>query len=472
MNVPVSIRRQIHSMAATFIVLSVAIFLVMLLSLIAYQRSYTNLLYNVTTASEFNQDFKENIDLKMYYYVIESSYSEGLPISEVEDAQALAQDLISTTTQKDSLRAITSVLDLCENLETKMDQIKETRNYDERELQLENNIYVLTSLIQEYMYNYLYYESVHLNVLYRQMTLQIAAVITALVLITVILIGLMIRRTAQLSRSITQPIEALSRRMEEVSGGELTPKEPVQAQAEELNTLSTGMEKMVGQIRALLEETTEKQASLRKTELALLQAQINPHFLYNTMDTIIWLIEAEKNQAAEEMVANLSNYFRCSLSKGQDIISLETEERHIRSYLQIQQVRYQDILTYTIHIPPDLHQTLLPKLTLQPLVENALYHGIKLKRARGQIHISGCQDGDDVLLRVADDGVGMTEERLCELRKSLETRQRVGFGLATVHERLQLCFGPGYGLCLESRVGQGTVVTARIPAHWKEVEHP
>lgn len=471
MKEPVSIRRQIHSMAATFIVLSVAIFLVMLFSLIAYQCSYTNLLYNVTTASEFNQDFKESIDLKMYYYVIESSYSEGLPISEVKNAQTLAQDLINTTTQKDSLRAITSVLDLCENLETKMVQIQETGNYDEREVQLENNIYVLTSLIQEYMYNYLYSESVHLNVLHRQMIVQIASVITVLVLTTVVLIGVMTRRAARLSRSITQPIEDLSRRMEEVSGGELTPKEPVKACAEELNTLSTGMERMVGQIRTLLDETTQKQASLRKTELALLQAQINPHFLYNTMDTIIWLIEAEQNEAAEEMVANLSNYFRCSLSKGQDIISLETEERHIRSYLQIQQVRYQDILTYTIDIPCELHQIQLPKLTLQPLVENALYHGIKLKRAKGRISISGRREGEDVVLQVADNGVGMSLERLTTLRQSLKTRERVGFGLATVHERLQLCFGPGYGLSLESEEGQGTCVTARIPAHWKEVEH-
>ena len=135
----------------------VAAFLAVTLALaLAYTGQYKNLLYNVTTASEFNQDFKENIDLKMYYYVIESQYSEGLPIQEVQAAQALAKNLLSATSQKDSLRAITSVLDLCENLEEKIYQIEETQSYDDRQSQLENNIYVLTALIEKYINTNLY----------------------------------------------------------------------------------------------------------------------------------------------------------------------------------------------------------------------------------------------------------------------------------------------------------------------------
>ena len=158
MSRPDSIQSRMRRLVVIFCGFMAAIPAVMLVLVLVYNSQYKNLLYNVTTASEFNQDFKENIDLKMYYYVIESRYSEGLPIQEVQAAQALAKDLLDSTSQKDSLRAVTSVLDLCENLEEKIYQIEQTRNYDDRQVQLENNVYVLTAMIQEYMYNYLYCE--------------------------------------------------------------------------------------------------------------------------------------------------------------------------------------------------------------------------------------------------------------------------------------------------------------------------
>ena len=153
-----SIQSRMRRLTVLFCALTAALLAVMLALVVLHNSQYKELLYNVTTASEFNQDFKANIDLKMYYYVIESQYSEGLPIQEVEAAQELAKDLLSTTSQKNSLRAITSVLNLCENLEEKIYQIERTGSYDQRQLQLENNIYVLTALVQEYMYNYLYWE--------------------------------------------------------------------------------------------------------------------------------------------------------------------------------------------------------------------------------------------------------------------------------------------------------------------------
>ncbi len=460
---PVSIRQRMNGLVATFAVLIALVFVVVVSLLTVYQSQYAGLLNNLTTASEFNLDFKESIDLKMYYYVIESQYSEGLPIDEVEDAQALAQDLISTTTEKESLRAITSVLDLCQNLEEKIYLIQETESYDERQLQLENNVYVLTSLIQEYMYNYLYYESVHLNELQTQMTRQIAAAGVVIVAVLVVLAGALTRYILKLSRSITEPIISIYDRVNQVSAGDLTPRPPVASGEYELSTLSQGVEQMVVRINQLLQETTEKQQSLRKAELALLQAQINPHFLYNTMDTIIWLIEAGKNQEAVDMVSNLSAFFRHSLSKGEDVIPLAIEERHVASYLQIQQVRYKDIMSYTIDIDPEILDARLPKLTLQPLVENALYHGVKLKRGQGHIAVKGRAEAGFVLLTVTDDGVGMTPQRLEELRQGMESGGRVGFGLATVHERLRLLFGPSAGLSIASTEGEGTTITVRLP---------
>ncbi len=463
MRRPDSIQSRMRRLVVIFCAFLAAVLAVLLALVIAYNEQYTGLLYNVTTASEFNQDFKDAIDLKMYYYVIESRYSEGLPVEEVQAAQALARDLLSTTSQKDSLRAITSVLDLCENLEEKIYQIAATRSYDQRQMQLENNIYVLTALIEEYMYNYLYCESVQLNLLQQQISRQIRAEILLVLLLTAGLVLLLMRYSVRLGRSITQPVVDLSRRAEDVIGGDLTVREPIESETCEIRTLSEGMEQMIARLNAQIGEITRKQASLRRAELALLQAQINPHFLYNTMDTIIWLIEADRPEAAVEMVSNLSDFFRHCLSRGEDVITLGEEERHVRSYLQIQQARYQDILDYTIDIDPALRSVRVPKLTLQPLVENALYHGIKRKRGKGHICVTGVREGEAVLLKITDDGAGMTADRLMELRRAMETGERVGFGLVTVHERLRLLFAPPCGLTVDSRPGEGTAVTARIP---------
>lgn len=472
MSRPDSIQSRMRHMVAVFCGFMTAMLAVMLALVLMHNSQYKNLLYNVTTASEFNQDFKETIDLKMYYYVIESRYSEGLPIQEVQDAQSLAKDLLNTTSQRDSLRAVTSVLDLCENLEDKICQIEQTQSYDERQIQLENNIYVLTALIQEYMYNYLYCESVQLNLLQQQISRQIAVEIALAAVLTAALILLLVRYSVRLARSVTQPVVDLSRRAEDVIGGDLTVHEPVRSETYEIRTLSEGMEQMIARINTQIGEITQKQACLRKAELALLQAQINPHFLYNTMDTIIWLIEADRPQAAVEMVSNLSEFFRHSLSRGEDVITLKEEEQHVRSYLQIQQVRYKDILDYEIAIDPALLETRLPKLTLQPLVENALYHGIKLKRGKGRICITSGRSGPDVLLQITDDGAGMPPERLEELNRAMETGQRVGFGLVTVHERLRLLFGSPYGLTLDSRLGEGTTVTVRVPSRKNKESEP
>ena len=456
-----------HLVAAISIVLAVLLVSVLLM-LGSYSSHYARLLHNVTTASEFNREFKDTIDLRMYYYVIESQYSQGLPIEEVRAAQTLAKSLIDTTFQKNSRQAITSVLDLCENLEGKIYQIQETSDYDQRLTQLENNIYVLTSLVEEYMYTYLYYEAAELNAVQQVVTRQAGVEIALIILAAALAIVFLLRYSIRLSRSITAPLEELCRRAERVDAGDLTVQEPVPSEIREIRTLSEGMEQMIGRLDDQMGEIRRRQESLRRTELALLQAQINPHFLYNTMDTIIWLIEADKQQEAVEMVANLSSFFRHSLSKGEDVITLAEEERHVRSYLQIQHARYQDIMEYILDIDPGLHDAMLPKLTLQPLVENALYHGIKLKRAKGTIRITATLADGCVLLRVEDNGVGITPQRLAQLRDAMERQERVGFGLSAVNQRLRLQFGPEYGLRLDSEEGQGTTVTARIPYVRKE----
>ena len=235
------------------------------------------------------------------------------------------------------------------------------------------------------------------------------------------------------------------------------------AEDETLQALSRSLEHMAQHLQQQMELNRQEQDKLRAMELALLQSQINPHFLYNTLDTIIWLVETGKNEQAVEMVTSLSNFFRSSLSQGRDIITLGEEEIHVRSYLEIQQVRYRDILRYEIHVQPELRGCVLPKLTLQPLVENALYHGIKLRRGLGCILVDAAQEDDRVRITVRDDGAGMPPERLQQLRQSLDTEEQVGFGLRTVYRRLRLLYGEQCSMELESEPGAGTTVTLRFP---------
>ncbi len=430
---------------------------------VVYALQYKAILNNVTTASDFNRDFKYNVDLKMYYYVIDSQYSEGLPLEEVRSAESIARKLIDTTTEKDSLRQINIVLNLCHKLEMKMQQITETEGYDSRMDQLNTNIYGMTEMIQEYMYTYVYYEAAHLDALQTAMITNMIVVMGIILVLSLVLLYFLLAHSRKLSRRIVDPIDKLCERLEAIGKGSLLVCEPIQADVEEVQLLSDGIESMVGRLKQQIDKNIEQEKQRRRTMLALLQAQMNPHFLYNTMDTIIWLMESGEISEAVMMVSSLSNYFRFSLSRGQNVITLAEEEQHIRSYLEIQQIRYRDLMDYNIDIPDELKKYILPKLTLQPLVENALYHGIKISRRKGIIRVTGIAQDERLILEVTDDGIGMTEERLDAVRASLMYDRNEGFGLRTVHQRIQILFGGEYGLSVESTPDVGTKVFVTIP---------
>jgi two-component system sensor histidine kinase YesM len=453
------------------VALPLMVVIIVLASLgIGYALQYNSILNNVTTASDFNQNFKDDVDLKMYYYVIDSQYSEGLPTEEVQYAKTIAQKLIDTTNNKLSLRAISSVLSLCHNLEEKMQQIAETEHYDSRVDQLEKNIYILTDMIQRFMYTYLYYEAAHLNDLQSSMIWNMIFLIGIILVLSLVLLFFLLKSSKKLSNKIVDPIDRICERLEAIGKGSLLVCEPIEADIEEVQLLSYGIENMVERLKWQIDKNTEQEKQRRRTELALLQAQINPHFLYNTLDTIIWLNESGEISEAVKMVASLSNYFRFSLSRGKSVITLEEEEQHIRSYLEIQQMRYRDLMDYEIDIPVRLKNYILPKLTLQPLVENALYHGIKNTRRKGFIQLTGKEHNGCVILEVKDDGYGMSQERLEQLKASLTDGTNEGFGLRTVHQRIQILFGAEYGLALQSEPGKGTRISVTIPMKTSDKE--
>ena len=230
----------------------------------------------------------------------------------------------------------------------------------------------------------------------------------------------------------------------------------------EIEELDQGINKMAHRISGLLENVRQEKEMQHLTELQLIQAQVNPHFLYNTLDTIVWLIEGGMTEDAVEMISSLSIFFRTSLSKGNDIIPLSEEKRHTLSYLEIQQFRYRDILEFELSIPQELDGVQVPKLSIQPLAENALYHGIKNRRGKGKITITGREEEDAIVLTVNDNGQGMSQERLHEVQEAIRTGERAGFGLAAVAERIALYYGPGYGMTISSEEGVGTTVEIRL----------
>ena len=233
----------------------------------------------------------------------------------------------------------------------------------------------------------------------------------------------------------------------------------------ELRILSNSFEHMSEKIKNLMEKVRTEETELRKTELKALQAQINPHFLYNTLDSIQWMCEQGKNEDASKMVGALAKLFRISISRGHELITIKDEIRHAHNYLIIQSFRYRDQFTYSFDVDEQLEEYLCNKITLQPLIENAIYHGIDRLVDEGEIKVTVKQaedDENDIIITVSDNGVGMTEEQ-CRKVLQKERSDSSGIGIKNVNDRLKIYFGEKYGLTIKSELDAGTDIIARIP---------
>lgn len=291
---------------------------------------------------------------------------------------------------------------------------------------------------------------------------QLLGLCAAVCLLLVVLVSL------RLAFNITQPLSLLSALMARAETGDFSVRFS-SPQQDEIGALGSSFNHMLAKIEALIAELyTEKQSRL-EAQLKSLQEQIKPHFLYNTLDTISWMARAQNAMDVVRLVDALTNMFRVGLSSGRDYISLREEKSHVANYLYIQKVRYQEKLQYTIEIPEDFNEVTVPKLILQPLVENAIYHGIKLKRGGGTIRLTADADGGTLRLHVWDSGAGMTAQRLEELRRrkdrprSEKEKEKGGFGLSYIAERIRLSYGAGYGIEIDSQEGEFTEVTVCLP---------
>lgn len=278
----------------------------------------------------------------------------------------------------------------------------------------------------------------------------------ALILVAALLVGWIISR--MLSRPLQQLENAMEQFEQDADGFNFQPV----AGTREVQELSDSFGHMVRRIQRLMTTVREEENELRKTELKALQAQINPHFLYNTLDSIAWMCERGKNADAVKMVHALAKLFRISISRGHELIPIEKELQHAESYLLIQKFRYKNQFTYHFTVDESCLHCLCNKITLQPIIENSITHGLDLLVEPGHIEIEVCSEGEDVLFKVRDDGIGMAPEQVAELLQH-EPSDRTGIGIKNVNDRLQIYFGPQYGLSIESMPDEGTTVTIRMP---------
>ncbi|MCR5557094.1 MAG: sensor histidine kinase [Butyrivibrio sp.] len=387
---------------------------------------YNDMLNSVVAASEFSLDFKEDFDYETYLLIVGNvSPEDSRTTALLAGARNVVESLDKYTENTENRQRLTSAQKYLSNLDGYIEKIKinlENGNrYEKNMLIWENDVQIVTSLLQETINEYIYYENKQIQIAQAENTAlylntaKISIAIFCFILVAIIVVSIVGPMW------ITKPIE---------------------------------------------EQVTREQKQLRKAEFELLQAQINPHFLYNTLDTIVWSAEAGNQKQVVKMVGSLSDFFRSSLNKGKEIVTIRDELQHVRSYLEIQQIRYQDILTYEIDVPEELFDFQIPKITIQPIVENALYHGIKNVRGGGTITVTGRDEGETMLIQVKDNGKGMKPERLKEITKGLtgeKLENTAIYGLYNVNERIRLSFGEEYGISIESEYEKGSCVSIRLP---------
>ena len=415
----------------------------LLYALLSYGNAYDRVVRNMTMANSYNLSFKEEMDENLYKIVVSGTTFDEIPGSDsledpyelLDELQGDFRELESITTDATSRRWLQNLLRNIDTLRERVDDIRlnlqESGHYDENIEMLDNNIYILTELIQDDIQYYIYYQTQSMEMMRVSLNQQVFTFIVCMILLLAALTAFVAIIETRISRSISGPILGLSQVTHEIAQGDFSVRADEKGDRE-LGALAASVNNMAEHLSVMVMQIREDERKMRKAELRLLQEQINPHFLYNTLDAIVWMIEDG-----------------------------------IRSYLEIQKARYQDILSYEIQVAPELYPYETLKMTLQPLVENALYHGVKNKRSGGLIRISGERDGNLIRFKVEDDGIGMNAEALTHLQEEIRRPCKetdTGFGMANVNERIRMNFGADYGLMIESEEGKGTRVWVTIPA--------
>lgn len=341
--------------------------------------------------------------------------------------------------------------------ETERPELYRTAKYQE-------GTYFITKTKSSYI-DWIYINATPFNEMFKHITFvkKLVVIIFALILLIGLLLGY------RLARSIVRPISKLTKKMKQIEKGDLDNLEEQslgvvsQTAQDEVSQLNRTFKMMIRRIRELIDENYAKQLIIRETELKALQAQINPHFLYNTLESINWLAKMNKQAKISEMVEALGYLFRSSIGLKDPLITLEKEITIVRNYVIIQKTRFDERLDFRMDVPEHLHDALIPKLTLQPLIENAIRYALEPNIEPCTISITVSEEEQGLDIRVSDNGPGMSAEFIKDLQMGRVKTRGEGIGLANIAERIQIVFGPEWGTSIESEPGQGTTIHVRIP---------
>jgi two-component system sensor histidine kinase YesM len=445
----------------------------LMLQILDYSQQYDRIISNITTANSISGTVKPVIDMEMYYVVSgKIEFKDGSQYQTLNDTNAKINSMLANT---DSPKAKIKLIGIQRTMQTLKDDVDQmgvqiqNKSTAEEDETLLDNIRFATSVEEEVVQDYALFEVTRTAKQYQIMREGVANWEIVTVILMSVTIAFSVLAAWSLSKSIYTPIKKLHDVTKTITQNDLQTL-VTRDNVDEITELGMSFNIMIGKIRELLDAKVKEQENLKKAELRTLQAQINPHFLYNTLDTIIWMAESKKTTQVKEIVQALSAFFRISLSKGRDWITIGEEIERTQNYLIIQKMRYHDILDYKIEVDDGVANYTVLKLILQPLVENAIYHGIKNKRNGGVIYIRAKQKNEtEIQLEVEDNGIGFTPKKLAQLQAELnddsdDIRMESGFGIGNVNKRIRLYYGKQYGLSIKSEYETGTCATLVIPA--------
>jgi two-component system sensor histidine kinase YesM len=429
--------------------------------------SYDRLITNADKTNQINQIVKTDITNELWDIVAgNKTFYEGDQYRIIGHITSQLDDIMSTTRGTGNRqvlevtgRALKTLTRYVDRLDDQMEQnfpvIENERILDE--------IRGVTTLVSELLQDFIVREIESAAV--ENHRIKTRAIIIGTVEFGIVVLAVLFSAFVRMSaaKSVDKSIGSLVSLSSSIAKGNLDARAEV-PHIQELKTLARDLNIMARKIKTLIDENIREQRNLQKSEMKALQAQITPHFLYNTLDSIVWLAEGNQNEQVISITRAFSNFFRISLNRGSEWVRVRDEFKHIESYLTIQKIRYRDILDYSIEYERDMEEKIMLKLLLQPLVENALYHGIKNKRGRGSITVTGRRKDGFMQFCVADNGIGITTEQLAGIKERLvHDAETSGYGLYNVERRLELYYNRTGLLDIHSVYRGGTEVTLLIP---------
>ena len=471
-----SILGAIDDLSHRLVMMLVFPIIISLVLMLFYAWKYHSAILRMGKITELKEVVSEEIPERAWNIV---SGKETFPQSNIYKMIMEVEEIIGEVTQQTSEENRLSLVVAGRTMETLQNYIDQIRDNIADEVPVVDNEAVLAevrdvaALVDSMLNEYIALEIT--STAQMSMRLRLTTFVTAIAEVLIVIFAMVIRARSMKATAalVREPIDKLEEVTAVLADGTLDAR-ITDTEVVELRNLTKQVNTMADRLEAMMKKSEQDAKRLRKAELRTLQAQINPHFLYNTLDAIVWKAEAGQTEEVIGLTSSLSDFFRISLSSGADWIPLSQEKKHIEGYLKIQQTRYRDIMKYEIDIPDEIGNCYILKLLLQPIVENALYHGIKIKRGGGTIYVSAKESDGYLNFCVKDTGCGMSSGQLEELNRRIRTENPMvsergsgGFGLVNVNMRLRLYYNEPEELKITSSPA-GTEVRFRVPCRTKE----